>query len=129
MLPHSSRVLTGAPWEKIVGYCRAIQVGQQIFTSGTVATGEDGQVFAAGDPYLQAVRCLEIINKALNELDCPISKVIRTRMFVTDISMWPEFARAHQEIFGEHPPVTTMVEVKALIDPGYLIEIEVEATL
>ncbi|MBP9706454.1 MAG: RidA family protein [Oligoflexales bacterium] len=123
------RVYSGAPWENIVGYCRAIKVGNQIFVSGTTSIGEDGKIFAPNDPYRQAKRCFEIALKSLSDLDCPISNIVRTRMFVTEIKLWEEFGRAHQEFFWEHPPATSMIEVKGLIDPALLIEVEVEAIL
>lgn len=123
------RVYTGAPWEKTVGYCRAIKVGTQVFVSGTAPVGDDGKVFAPDDPYLQAKRCFDIIAKSLAELDCPLSKVVRTRMYVTDINLWKQFGRAHQEYFGENPPVTSMIEVAGLIDPAMLIEVEAEAII
>lgn len=120
------RVSSGAPWEAQVGYCRAIQVGDQIHISGTAPVDAQGQVVAA-DGYTQAHRCLEIIQTALQELGTDTHAVVRTRMFVTDITLWQEFSQAHQEFFGAHPPVTTMVQVSALIDPTMLIEIEADA--
>jgi len=121
------RVFSGATWEKKVGYCRAVRAGDRIHVSGTAPVGKDGKTFAPGDGYLQAKRCIEIVEKALKELGADLSCVVRTRMFVTDISRWEEFGRAHGEAFRDHPPATSMVEVKGLIDPGMLIEIEVEA--
>lgn len=128
-MTEQKRTYSGAPWEKLVGYCRAIKVGNQIFVSGTTSIGEDGEVFAPNDPYKQAKRCFEIILQSLKELECPMSRVVRTRMYVTDIKLWKEFGKAHQEVFGAHPPATTMIEVKGLIDPALLIEVEVEAVL
>ena len=122
------RVFSGAPWESRVGYCRALRAGNRIFVTGT-ASVRDGSVFAPGDPYAQTVRCLEIIRNALAELGADLSHVVRTRLFVTDISLWQEFARAHGEAFADHPPTTTMVEVSALIDPAMLIEIEADAVV
>jgi enamine deaminase RidA (YjgF/YER057c/UK114 family) len=121
------RAFSGAPWEKKIGYCRAVRVEHWISVSGTTPLNEDGSVNAPGDGYRQAKRCLEIIERALQDLRAEMSHVIRTRMFVTDISKWEEFGRAHREFFFDHPPATTMVEVKRLIDPGMLIEIEVDA--
>ena len=120
-------IFSGAPWEKKVGYCRAIKKENHIFVSGTTSIDENGNIFALGDPYNQAKRCLEIIQKALRQLNAELKDVVRTRMFVTDITLWPEFGRAHQEYFGDHPPATTMVEVAKLINPEMLIEIEVDA--
>jgi len=120
------RVSSGAPWEARVGYCRALRSGNRIFVTGT-ASVKDGAVHAPRDAYAQAKRCLEIIEEALAELGAGLSDVVRTRMFVTDISRWEEFGRAHGEAFADHPPTTTMVEVRALIDPAMLIEIEADA--
>ncbi|MCP4204381.1 MAG: RidA family protein [bacterium] len=122
------RVFSGAPWEARVGYCRALRSEDRIFVTGT-APVKDGVVVAPGDAYAQTKRCLEIIAGALNELGADFSNVVRTRMFVTDISRWEEIGRAHGEAFARHPPATTMVEVRALIDPQMLIEIEADAVL
>jgi isochorismate pyruvate lyase len=121
------RTHSGAPWESRVGYCRALRAGAHIYVTGTAPVAEEGGVFAPGDAYAQAMRCFQIIESALNDLDADLSCVVRTRMFVTDISRWEEYGRAHGEVFGEHPPATTMVEVKALIDPAMLIEVEADA--
>jgi isochorismate pyruvate lyase len=123
------RIGSGAPWEKTVGYCRAVRAGNLVFVGGTAPVAEGGGVHAPGDGYLQARRCLEIIERALTELGGRLDQVVRTRMFVTDISRWAEFGRAHAEVFGAHPPATSMVEVRALIDPAMLIEIEADAVL
>ncbi len=123
------RVFTGAPWEKKVGYCRALRAGNHIYVTGTAPVGEDGRVVAPGDGYTQARRCFEIIAQALQELGASMNDVVRTRMFVTDISLWGDFGRAHHEFLGHAPPATTMVEVKSLIDPAMLIEIEVDAVV
>ncbi len=95
--------------------------------TGTAPVADDGSVFAPGDAYAQAKRCFEIIERALKELDASLFHVVRTRMFVTDISRWEEFGRAHSEFFGDHRPATTMVEVSGLIDPEMLIEVEADA--
>jgi len=110
-----------------VGYCRAVRRGSHVAVSGTAPIGADGRVVAPGDGYAQAARCLEIMGTALVELGAGLADVVRTRMFVTEISRWEEFARAHREAFGAHPPATTMVQVGALIDPEMLIEIEADA--
>lgn len=121
------RAFSGAPWEPEVGYCRAVRAGTHVYVTGTAPMGDDGRVVAPGDGYAQARRCFEIIGRALAELGTDFRHVVRTRMFVTDISRWAEFGRAHREIFGDHPPATTMVEVSRLIDPDILIEIEADA--
>ncbi len=127
--PHTSRTFTNTPWESKVGYCRAIKSGNQIFVTGTAPVTDDGSTFAPNDGYRQACRCFELIKKALTELGADLSNVVRTRMFVTDISLWKQFGQAHNEYFSAHPPATTMVEVKALIDPEMLIEVEADAIL
>ncbi len=121
------RTFTGTRWEGEIGFCRAIRAGDHIYVTGTAPVGDNGEVFAPGDAYAQARRCLEIIAEALGPLDANTSHVVRTRMFVTDISRWAEFGRAHREFFADNPPATSMVEVKSLIDPAMLIEIEVDA--
>ncbi len=126
MKPLVQRVSSGAPWEAQVGYCRAIQVGNQIYISGTAPVDAQGQVIST-DGYAQARGCLEIIQIALQELGTDTYAIVRTQMFVTDIAQWEAFSRAHQEFFGTHPPATTMVQVSALIDPAMLIEIEADA--
>jgi len=123
------RVFSGAPWESEVGYCRALRVRDQIFVTGTAPVAPGGGVVAPGDAYAQAVRCFEIIRTALTELDASLGDVVRTRMFVTDVSRWREFGRAHAEFFADHPPATTMVEVAGLIDKAMLIEIEADAII
>lgn len=123
------RSFSGAPWEKKVGYCRAIRVGNNVFVGGTAPIAEDGSTFAPQDGYLQTKRCFEIIEKHLKKLGADLSNVVRTRMFVTDISRWEEYGKAHLEYFGNHPPVTTMVEVKSLINKDMLIEIEADAVV
>lgn len=128
-LSHVKRTFSGAPWEKRVGYCRAIRMGNRISVSGTAPVGDDGKVHAPGDGYAQAIRCFEIIESALKELVGTRRDVIRTRMFVTNVSRWEEYGRAHGEYFGDFPPATTMVEVKRLIDPAMLIEVEAEAEI
>jgi len=117
---------TGAKWEDIVGYCRAVKIGNTVEVSGTVAS--DGQnVIAKGDFYGQTKFIIEKIEKALRQADFELKDVVRTRIFVTDISKWEDVGKAHGEFFKEIKPVTTMVEISALIDPDYLVEIEVTA--
>jgi enamine deaminase RidA (YjgF/YER057c/UK114 family) len=122
-----STVSSGAPWEAVVGYCRAVRIGPHIAVSGTAPVTEDGAVFAVGDPYEQAKRCIEIIAEALGRLDAGLEHVVRTRMFVTDIGQWEAIGRAHGEAFGDIRPATSMVEVAALIHPDMLVEIEADA--
>lgn len=121
------RYFTGTEWEPKVGYCRALRAGDVVYLSGTAPVDEAGNTFAPGDAYAQAKRCFEIIERSLSELNAGMHQVVRTRMYVTDISQWAAFGKAHQTFFGEHPPVTSMVEVKGLINPDMLIEIEAEA--
>ena len=123
------RSYSGAPWEERVGYCRALRAGNLIFVTGTAAVTETGEAFAPGDAEAQAGRCLEIIEGAIRDLGAGKTAIVRTRLFVTDISRWAEFGRAHREFFGDHRPATTMVEVKGLIDPEMLIEIEADAVV
>ena len=123
------RVFSGAPWESTVGYCRALRAGDRIFVTGCAPVAADGSVYAPGDAYAQTVRCIEIIRDALEGLGAGLSDVTRTRMFVTDIERWQDVGRAHGQFFGAHPPATTMVEVRRLIDPDMLIEIEADAVL
>jgi enamine deaminase RidA (YjgF/YER057c/UK114 family) len=123
------RVSSGAPWEPIVGYSRAVRVGNHVHVAGTTATDAQGQVVGAGDPYLQARFILQKIGAALAEAGARLEDVVRTRMFVTDVSRWPDIGRAHGEVFGAIRPVTTMVQVSALIAPEYLVEIEAEAII
>ena len=120
-------ISTGAPWEETVGYCRAVRVGGHIAVSGTAPVGDDGEVVGVGDAYVQARRCIEIIERALAEAGAGLENVVRTRMFVTDISQWEAIGKAHGEAFGAIRPATSMVEVRALIDPAMLVEIEADA--
>lgn len=120
-------VSSGAPWEETVGYCRAVRVGAHVAVSGTAPVGDDGAVVGVGDAYVQARRCLEIIERALAETGAGLEHVVRTRMFVTDISQWEAIGKAHGEAFGKIRPATSMVEVRALIDPDMLVEIEADA--
>ena len=121
------RTCSGAKWEEVVGYCRALRAGDLVFVTGTAPVAEGGGVHAPGDAYVQTRRCLELIRKALDDLDASLTDVVRTRMFVTDISRWEEYGRAHREAFDGHRPTTTMVEVRRLVDPAMLIEIEADA--
>lgn len=122
-------VSSGGPWEEVVGYSRAVRVGNHISVSGTTAAEPDGTVFGGNDGYLQARRCFEIIARALAEAGASMADVVRTRMFVTDISRWEEFSRAHAEFFRDVRPAATMVQVSGLMTPEMLIEIEVDAVV
>ena len=123
------RVSTGTPWEPVVGYSRAVLAGNHIYVSGTTATDERGDVVGEGEAYAQTVQALKNIESALKQLGAGLEKVVRTRMFVTDISRWEEYGRAHGEFFRDIRPATTMVEVKRLVSPKMLIEIEADAEL
>lgn len=122
-------IATGAPWEAVVGYSRAVVCNGRVSISGTAPVDANGAVFAPGDAYRQAQRCLEIITQALGEAGAGIEDVVRTRIYVTDIGRWQEVGRAHGEVFGDIRPATSMVEVSGLIDPEMLVEIEAEAVL
>lgn len=117
-----------SPWEARVGYSRAVRVGNTVHVAGTTAT-RDGVVVGVGDAYAQTRVALEIIQGALAEAGARLEDVVRTRLFVTDISRWEEIGRAHGEVFGEIRPASTMVQVSALIDPAHLVEIEAEAVI
>ena len=120
---------SGAKWEDIVGYSRAIRVGERIYVTGTTALDEAGNLVGEGDAYTQTVQTIRNIEKVLERAGATLEHVVRTRMFVTDIQRWEDYGRAHGEFFKTIKPCATMVEVRALIDPRMLIEIEADAEL
>ena len=121
-----SRISTGSPWEPLIGYSRAIRAGNVVEFSGTTAM-QAGEVVGINDAYAQTRHILQIIAESLQQLNASLSDVVRTRIYVTDIGQWEEIGRAHGEVFGEIRPACSMVEVKALIDPRLLVEIEATA--
>jgi enamine deaminase RidA (YjgF/YER057c/UK114 family) len=120
---------SGSKWEDIVGYSRAVRVGNVIEVTGTVASGDDGNVVGKGDAYTQTKYIYQKIESVLKRAGASMSDVVRVRMFVTDISRWQDYGRAHSEFFKDIKPCNTMVEVRALIEPDYLIEIEATAII
>ena len=120
-------ISSGAPWESIVGYSRAVRIDNHVWVAGTTATDESGNVVGKGDPAAQARYALQKIGRALEEAGASFADVVRTRTYVTDITQWEAIGRVHGAVFGAIRPAATMVEVSKLIDPAHLVEIEVDA--
>lgn len=125
----TERVFSGVIWEKQVGYCRAIKKGNFIAISGTTAIDDNGGIFAPGSAYAQTKRCFVLIEKALKQMNASLSDIVRTRMFVTNLSLANEYGRAHMEAFKDFPPTTSLIGVHSLILPELLVEVEADAIL
>lgn len=122
-------ISTGTPWEPIVGYSRAVRVDRHVHVAGTTAVGADGRVVGPGDPRAQTLHILQVIRQALEAAGARLEHVVRTRIYVTDIRQWESIGRVHGEVFRDIRPAATMVEVRRLIDPEMLVEIEADAII